>query len=143
MMLDHLEAYQRDIWLLEMDLLLPQIEDGMAGLKLDVEYSFFVLPDLEYRFRMFTRLKLFLGELDGYALDGDGKDPDDYSGSLADDFTDIYFELSRGLDLLDSDPGDPLSALTLWHTGHVLHWQQHLSDARRRLQELKRTHMFG
>ncbi len=142
-MMDHLEAYQRGIWLLEMDQLLPQIEDGMSTLRLDVEYSFFVLPDLEYRFRMFCRLKVFLGDLDGYALAGDGADPDDYSGSLADDFTDIYFELSRGLDLFDADPSDPIPALTLWHTGHMLHWQQHVCDARRRLEELRSLRILG
>ncbi len=142
-MLDHMEVYQRAVWLLEMERVLPQIKEGMANLELDVEYSFFVLPDLEYRFHMYTRLKTFLGELDDYALEGDGEDPADRSGSLADDFTDIYFELSRGLDLLDADPPDLVSALTLWHTGHVLHWGQHVCDAGRRLGKLRLLGLLG
>ncbi len=123
--------------------MLPLIEGGMSSLELNVEYSFFVLPDLEYRFHMYTRLKTFLGELDNYALAGDGEDPDDRSGSLADDFTDIYFELSRGLDLYDADPSDPMPALTIWHTGHVLHWGQHVCDARKRLRELRVLGVMG
>ena len=142
-LVDHVEGYRRGIWLLEMEQLLPQIADGMSRLKMEVEYSFFVLPDLEYRFRMYTRLKSFLGDLDDYVLAGDGDESDERSGSLADDFTDIYFELSRGLDLLDADPTDPTPALTLWHTGHVLHWHQHVDDALKRLYELGAMGLLG
>jgi len=86
---------------------------------------------------MFCRLKDFLGEWDSYPLVGDDlSDPEDHTGSLADDITDIYFELHRGLRLYDAEPDSPLPALTLWYTGYVLHWQEHLWDARSRLREL-------
>ncbi len=139
LMVDYLESYQPLVWLREMYHLLPQIEAGMNRLDLEVGYSFFVLPDLDWRFRMFCRLKAFLGEWDEYALAGDcSDDPADFTGSLADDFTDLYFELRRGLDLCDAEAEDPLPALTLWRTGYVLHWNRHLCEARQRLDELYR-----
>ncbi len=56
-------------------------------------------------------------------------------GNLADDLTDLYFELQRGLDLLDLNTTQPLSALSLWRTGYQLHWKEHLESA---LQQLAR-----
>ncbi|MFN3919944.1 MAG: DUF5063 domain-containing protein [Methylohalobius sp.] len=139
LMIDYLETYQPVAWLKEMCHLLPQIEASMNRLDLEVEHCFFVLPDLEWRFSMFCRLKAFLGKWDAYALPGDlGYNPEDFTGSLADDFTDLYFELRRGLDLYDAGDGDLLSALTLWQTGYVLHWDRHLREARQRLDDLKR-----
>ncbi|GAB4351636.1 MAG: hypothetical protein Kow0060_00960 [Methylohalobius crimeensis] len=143
LLVDHLEVYSPTTWLREMNHLLPQIEAGMEQLELEAGYGFFVLPDLDYRFRMFCRLKAFLGDWDEYALPGDGDDGSvDLSGSLADDFTDLYFELRRGLDLYDADDHDPLPSLILWHTGYVLHWEEHLREARRRLERLHRQRVF-
>jgi hypothetical protein len=138
LMVDYLESYLPIKWLREMHHLLPQIEAGMERLELKPESRFFVLPDLAWRFAMFCRLKAFLGEWDAYALMGDcSDDPSDVTGSLADDFTDLYFELSRGLKLYDAEQ-DLASALTLWYTGYVLHWNTHLRDARQQLEELAR-----
>lgn len=134
---DQLENYQRLPWLVKMEQLLSAIGDGMAQLELATECSFFVLPDLEYRFHMFCRLKEFLGEVDGYPLVGDRPDDSaDYTGSLADDITDLYFELRRGLKLYEAEVSDPQPALTLWYTGYLLHWQGHLLDALSRIRML-------
>nr|BAL52436.1 hypothetical conserved protein [uncultured Gammaproteobacteria bacterium]BAL54508.1 hypothetical conserved protein [uncultured Gammaproteobacteria bacterium] len=136
LMIDYLESYRPEAWLKEMNHLLPQIEAGMQWLDLDIAPGFFALPDLEWRFAMFCRLKAFLGKWDEYPLPGDRRDdPSDFTGSLADDFTDLYFELRRGLNLYDAE-GDLASALVLWRTGYVLHWREHLYDACRRLEWL-------
>ncbi len=136
LMVDYLESYSPLKWLREMYHLLPQIEAGMECLELKPESRFFVLPDLDWRFAMFCRLRAFLGEWEAYPLIGDCQnDPNDFTGSLADDFTDLYFELSRGLKLYDAEQ-DLTSALTLWYTGYVLHWNTHLTDARKQLEKL-------
>jgi len=94
-------------------------------------------PEFEPRFAMFSRIKSALGKLDSYHLEYDGSDEeDDLSGSLADDFTDIYFDLRYGLDLLETDPGQPEVAAASWKTSYDLHWSEHLDGARRQLAEL-------
>ncbi|BCX82706.1 hypothetical protein MIT9_P2292 [Methylomarinovum caldicuralii] len=134
---DHMEDYQRLPWLQTIGAQLEEIDAEMSRLRLELACQFFILPDLDFRFAMFCRLKDFLGDWDGYPLPGDdAADPDDHSGSLADDLTDIYFELDRGLVLYRDDPADPLPAVQLWHTGYVLHWREHLHDARCHLKAL-------
>lgn len=94
-------------------------------------------PEFEARFAMFSRIKSALGKLDSYRLEYDGPDDEqDLSGSLADDFTDIYFDLRYGLDLLDADPENPEVAAASWKTSYELHWSEHLVGARRQLAEL-------
>ena len=134
---DHWERYQCLEWLGKIEQLLSLIDKEMAQLELDADCSFFVLPDLEYRFQMFCRLKAFLGEVDGYPLAGDDvDDPEDYTGSLADDITELYFELRRGLKLYEAEAPNCLPALTLWYSGYLLHWQDHLLDAQNRIRAL-------
>ncbi|CAK0772923.1 hypothetical protein CCP3SC15_4690002 [Gammaproteobacteria bacterium] len=58
----------------------------------------------------------------------------DPTGSLADDFTDIYFELKRGLKLLEG--GGTGNALALWKGSFLVHWGQHLVDAERQVYSL-------
>lgn len=96
--------------------------------------------DLDARFDLFSRLHERLGERDVYWLEFD--QPDDAhvdgehrTGSLADDLTDIYFELKRGLRLLDAAGPDVVAHL--WEVGFNRHWGQHLVDAERHLYALK------
>jgi len=105
-----------------------------------LEYGFFTLPDLEERFELFCRLKDLLGEDDSYWLEHDKCDDEfDQTGSLADDFADIYFELKRGLSLYEAGENNSQDALRMWQTGYFLHWGQHIVDAERHLFSL-RTH---
>jgi len=97
--------------------------------------------DYEQRFELYSQLRRLLGERDKYWLEFDTDDDDEngmvnMSGSLADDITDIYFELKSGLELLKTDPGHPARAATRWQSGFMLHWGQHLVDAERHLYEL-------
>lgn len=97
--------------------------------------------DYEQRFELYSQLRRLLGERDKYWLEFDTDVEDengmvDMSGSLADDITDIYFELKSGLELLEKDPGHPARAATQWQSGFMLHWGQHLVDAERHLYEL-------
>ena len=100
--------------------------------------------DLDLRFELYSRLHKLLGEHDGYILNFDK--PDEFegiSGSLADDFTDIYFELKKGLRLLGNDPQALARAVDVWYGGYLWHWGQHLVDAERHLYDLQVHRRLG
>ena len=92
--------------------------------------------DLDDRFALYSRLRKRLGERDSYWLEFDAAPEEMHmSGSLADDLTDIYFDLQHGLELLDG--AWPQRAAQVWQTSYRLHWGQHLVDAERHLYALK------
>lgn len=92
--------------------------------------------DLDQRFELFTRLRRLLGDLDGYWMEYDvTPNRQEMSGSLADDLTDIYWELKQGLARLKGN-GDARRTLGLWRTGFCRHWGQHVVDAERHLYAL-------
>jgi hypothetical protein len=49
--------------------------------------------------------------------------------SLAYDFTDMYFDLKRGLELLDIYPNQPNQAASNWRSSFFYHWGRQLVDA--------------
>ena len=92
--------------------------------------------DLDERFELYSHLRRVLGERDGYWLEFDAAPEEVHmSGSLADDLTDIYFDLRYGLELLDEVW--PQRAAQAWQSSYRLHWGQHLVDAERHLYALK------
>ena len=92
--------------------------------------------DLERRFDLYSRLHELLGEMDAYWMEFDvARDGQEKSGSLADDLTDIYWELKVGLQHL-RDEADLAHTLRSWGAGYRLNWGQHLVDAERHLYEL-------
>ncbi len=92
-------------------------------------------PDYEHgnfdaRFELFLRLKGRMGELDRYPMEFSESDSEDGPlGSLADDFTDIYFDLKDGLAALQQNPDDLQTPVKGWLETFRLHWGQHLFDA--------------
>lgn len=102
----------------------------------EAEYS--MLQDLEARFVLYQRLKSFLGPFDDYWSEGDLEAGDGLkTGSLADDITDVYFDLKRGLSLYAAGPEQEAEALSLWTFSYRIHWEQHLRDATKQLFEFK------
>lgn len=92
--------------------------------------------DLDQRFELFSRLHRMLGDLDGYWMEYDvTPDRQEMSGSLADDLTDIYWELKMGLRRLEHDQ-DAHPTLRGWRLGFCKHWGQHVVDAERHLYSL-------
>ena len=101
-------------------------------------------PDLDRRFELYDRLHRMLGDRDGYLLEYDSyEDISGVSGSLADDFTDIYFELRKGLDLMSGKPDGLHRAVMYWYGGYLWHWGQHLVDAERHLYDLQVHRKLG
>ena len=118
-------------WLVDMSVLLPQLEDAVSALGQNQDISIYESStDYDERFELFTRLYNALGERDGYSYEYDGLEGQRLSGSLADDITDIYFDLKRGLKLLDNNPQQ---AARDWQHSYEFHWRHHLIDAERQL----------
>jgi hypothetical protein len=128
-------------WLSPLFQLLPRLHASVVALPdpggRDIQAEF---SDLDDRFALFSKLRLSLGERDVYWLEFDhpedtDSDDEHRTGSLADDLTDIYFELKRGLRLLEA--AGPDAVAHFWEVGFTRHWGQHLVDAERHLYALK------
>ncbi len=128
-------------WLAPLFRILPRLHAGVVALRASAEGR---LPpesaDFDDRFDLFSQLRVQLGERDTYWLEFDcpvaaAEDAEHRSGSLADDLTDIYFELKRGLSMLDAEGPDRVAQL--WELGFKHHWGQHLVDAERHLYSLR------
>lgn len=113
-------------------LALEQTIEPLQNDGLEADYS--MLQDLEGRFTLYQQLKGFLGPLDDYWSEGDLEAGDGLkTGSLADDITDIYFDLKRGLTLYRAGREQEPQAFALWIYSHRIHWEQHVRDATRQL----------
>lgn len=119
--------------------LLPRLHAAVAVFgDAEADEAFIDETDLERRFELFSRLRGGLGELDGYWMEFDvARDGQEKSGSLADDLTDIYWELKIGLNRLQQQVDDEVATLRSWGAGYRLNWGQHLVDAERHLYALR------
>lgn len=138
--IERLESVHNVNWLADITPVLARLHVAIVQIDSgNIDYKFFTLPDLSIRFELFCKLKDMLKERDSYPLEFDSKlESKEMTGSLADDFTDIYFELKRGLSLLDEDEiKNREEASKLWQSGFILHWGQHLVDAQRQLYYLR------
>ncbi len=126
-----------DDWLEALFLLMPRLHAAVTALN---AYDTGDIPlyetDLDARFELYSHLRKVLGERDSYWLEFDAAPEELHmSGSLADDLTDIYFDLRYGRDLLDDVW--PQRAAQAWRSSYRVHWGQHLVDAERHLYALK------
>lgn len=125
-------------WLEQLSGVLPRLHAAVSALGTppeDMEHP--LVPDLDARFELFSRLRTLLGGRDGYWMEFDAADDgQNMSGSLADDLTDIYCELKHGLMTLELSPSSLDSVLDGWRNGFHKHWGQHLVDAERHLYAL-------
>ncbi len=145
-LVEAVDRLPRRQWLERLARLLPDLhaaiaaaDDGMGKC-----LSHPVPSDLDARFDLYTRLYRVLGEFDAYWLEFDvARDGQGMSGSLADDLTDIYFELRHGLDLMDGTERGTERCLRDWQAGYRLHWGQHLVDAERYLYSLQAAHRIS
>lgn len=130
-------GWENGDWLESLFKLMPRLHLAVTALTAyDTDDT--PLPDvnLDERFELYSRLRKVLGERDSYWLEFDAAPEEIHmSGSLADDLTDIYFDLKHGLLLLDE--AWPQRAAQVWQSSYRRHWGQHLVDAERHLYALK------
>lgn len=126
-----------DAWLESLYNLMPQLHSAVTLLNAyDTGDMQVAAVDLDERFELYSRLRQQLGEQDSYWLEFDALPEEMHmSGSLADDLTDIYFDLQHGLALMDE--AWPQRAAQAWQSSYRLHWGQHLVDAERHLYALR------
>lgn len=133
-------------WLEGMAQLLPRLHAALACLATEVvrEFVQMPLPDLEARFELYFKLKALLGDRDEYWMEFDvAHDGQSKSGSLADDFTDIYCELKQGLVQLERWPSKGAQVIRQWEQGYRIQWGQHVVDAERHLWALCSRNQLG
>ena len=115
-LIEHVDRANSD-WLQRVSCMLPRIHAAVLALneEVDADRAPMPGPDIDLRFELFSRLRNLLGERDTYKMLFDSDQVvSDMSGSLADDITDIYFELKSGLDLLAHDPGMFELLVSVW-----------------------------
>lgn len=118
-------------WLQDMEKLLPRLHVAVIALATpdDADHKYF-LPDDDLRCELYLRLHEWLQADPRLWVEGctPGR-LHSVCDSLADDFTDMYFDLNRGLELLSASPDTPEDAESNWLCSFYLHWGQHLLDA--------------
>ena len=133
-LVERFDDCQLDAWLEEMADLLPRLHSAVGTLGQVESLSVYENSiDYDERFELFTRLYNVLGERNGYNYEYDGIEGQRLSGTLADDITDIYFDLKHGLQLLEKDP---VQAARDWQHSYEFHWRHHLVDAERQLGQI-------
>jgi hypothetical protein len=138
-LVEQIRQYDRPTWLDRIGKALLSLEASIEQLQTAQPTAPYArISDFEDRFEIYSVLKEFLAEEDEYWSEGDLHASDgNKTGSLSDDFADIYFELQRGLMLYQQTDGGPANAVRLWVGSYRDHWRQHLVDARRQLFEFK------
>jgi len=141
LLIEQIDEYVQALWLDAMAPVLVRLE--LAIDRIQVERGRPVptlsIADLEMRFELFARLKSILGDRDNYWSEGDLRVSDGcMTGSLAEDFADIYAELVRGMMIYEPIGNYRAMAMRLWVNGYHKHWGQHLLDARKQLVDFRR-----
>lgn len=122
---------QGQYWLRRMEKLLPRLHAAVVSLDVpDTDRINYNLPNDDMRCELFMNLNQVLLCDDILWCDFDKPTiKQDMCERLADDFTDMYFDLQHGLQLLDKHPNQPRVAACNWHHSFYLHWGEHLVDA--------------
>jgi hypothetical protein len=120
-----------ETWIQQMGQLLPKLHAAIVLLDTPQQYSYsHHLECDDVRCELFMRLNEFFLSDQNIWPDFDKYDLKLHMcESLAYDFTDMYFDLKRGLDLLDLYPNQPSQAASNWRSSFLYHWGRQLVDA--------------
>ena len=141
-LIENIHEFNHQKWLTEVSQLLPRIHAAIGMMDgCSRNECLFSLSDMDERFELFCRLKKIIGDIDGYEI-GEELTENQLYGSLADDLTDLYFEIKRGLDLISDDAENVPAALSMWRDGFFMHWGRHLIDAEKHLYDLRVHHQI-
>lgn len=128
-LIDDFGGFGRDRqWLPQMTKLLPRLHVAVIAMKEPGGFSLaYHFPDDDLRCELYMRLHSIIGEDVFFWPAGDSSQVKyRLCDRLADDLTDMYFDLKNGLDVIDYDPQQ---AATSWLSSFYLHWSKHLLDA--------------
>lgn len=115
-------------WAEHMISLLPRLHIAVIALNgVDYQYSEYDFPDDDARCELYMHLHTVMG---GDATIWSSGDSlllyDTVCDRLADDLTDMYFDLKGGLEIIEQDPQQ---AMHTWQCSFYWHWGRHLLDA--------------
>ncbi|MGD8569232.1 MAG: DUF5063 domain-containing protein [Gammaproteobacteria bacterium] len=131
-LIDTLEPHtDGEQWIQSMGKLLPQLHTAIVLLESPRQYTYaHHLENDDIRCELFMRLNEFFVN-DQHVWNGFDKHElkVQMCESLAYDFTDMYFDLKRGLELLDLYPRQPNQAANDWRSSFFYHWGRQLLDA--------------
>ena len=118
-------------WIQYMGKLLPKLHTAIVLLETPQQYTYtHHLESDDIRCELFMRLNEFFLSDQLIWPDFDKYDLKLHMcESLAYDFTDMYFDLKRGLELLDLYPNQPNHAASNWRSSFFYHWGRQLVDA--------------
>ncbi|NOZ53844.1 MAG: DUF5063 domain-containing protein [Gammaproteobacteria bacterium] len=120
-----------DQWIRSMGRILPKLHTAIVLLETPEHYSYSHQAESDdVHCELFMKLNDFF--LSDHNIWPDF-DKDDVKcrmcESLAYDFTDMYFDLKHGLELLDLYPNQPSQAACNWRASFYYHWGRQLVDA--------------
>jgi len=120
-----------ETWIKRMGQLLPKLHTTVILLESPPQTSYSQhLENDDVRCELFIRLNEFFLSDQQIWPDFDKYDLKLHMcESLAYDFTDMYFDIKRGLDLLDIYPNQPHHAASDWRSSFFYHWGRQLVDA--------------
>ena len=138
-LIEQIDSHSPSSWLDRISSVLLCLESGILPLEINVPRRSHVwLSGIEKRFELYMRIKDFLRNHDEYWSEADLHASDGYmTGSLSDDFVDIYFELKHGLNRYHQGDAGLNAAVAYWANSYRQHWRQHLVDARKQLFEFR------
>jgi hypothetical protein len=120
-----------DVWIQRMGKILPKLHSTIVLLDTPRQYTYIHhLENDDKRCELFMRLNEFF--LSDPLIWPDFNKYDlklRMCESLAYDFTDMYFDLKQGLELLTIYPNQPNHAANNWRSSFFYHWGRHLVDA--------------
>ena len=131
-MVENLEATTlSESWIKRMGQLLPKLHSAIVLLETPQQYSYtHQMENDDVRCELFMRLNEFFLSDQQIWPDFDKYDLKLHMcESLAYDFTDMYFDLKRGLGLLELYPNQPNHAASDWRSSFFYHWGRQLVDA--------------
>ena len=122
-------------WAERMSALLPRLHVAVISMTQPDERCWvYDFPDDDARCELYMRLHAAMGSDVMYWDAADGLyNRRQLCDQLADDLTDMYFDLKCGLEVIEHDPQ---LAMENWQCSFYLHWGRHLLDAEYCLQSV-------
>lgn len=126
------------VWAERMTSLLPRLHVAIISLNgPDYQHGVYDFPDDDARCELYMHLHTVMGKDAEFWSAGDSLQARNIlCDLLADDFTDMYFDLKGGLEIIEHDPQQ---AMDNWQCSFYWHWGRHLLDAEHWLHTVGRS----